>query len=111
MLREQVLAVIVAVRCSDNCMDMVSCGYAGLILLQGPHRILMVEFDQDDRALDAVIEHRVIRAAAAPAEPGFVQMFTDLLPSYSRITASSASFWELSSSEPRIPSGSSTRLS
>ena len=39
---------------------------------------LVVELDQDDRAVDAVVEDRVVAGAANPGEVGVIEMGLDL---------------------------------
>ena len=43
------------------------------------NRLLMIELDQDDRAVDAVVEHRVVGRAAGPGESRAIEMRVDLV--------------------------------
>ena len=60
MLSQEVFRVIVAIRCSHHYVDMLTRRLArhGARVSD---RILMVELDQDDRAMNAIVEHGVVR--------------------------------------------------
>ena len=72
MLRQQILAVIVAVRRSIHRMNMVSGGDAPLIQHQRADRILVIELNHDYRAVNPVIEHGVFLGGTDPGEKGIV---------------------------------------
>src|SRR5262245_36915140 len=68
MLPQQVLSVVISIRCSDDRVDVlpIHLSRVGGEAAQS-HRQLVIEFDQDRRALDSVIED-VVRPR--PADPG-----------------------------------------
>ena len=70
MLTQQVLAVVVAVWRSHQGMDVV----ARRLIVVDRDAALVVELDQDHRAVDAVIERAGRIAVSHPGEPGLVQM-------------------------------------
>ena len=79
MLRQQILAVIVAVRRSNHRMNMVSGGDASLIQHERADRILVIELNHDYRAVNPVIEYSVILGGTDPGKEGIVQMSRDFL--------------------------------
>ena len=79
MLRQQILAVIVAVRRSNHRMNMVSGWDAPLIEHQRADWILVIELNHDYRAVDTVIENGVVIGGTDPGEKGVVQMGSDFL--------------------------------
>ena len=60
VLREQVLAVVVAIRRAHHSVYVVPCRCSRSIFIQSPDGILVVELDQNDGAVDAIVEHRII---------------------------------------------------
>ena len=72
MLRQQILAVIVAVRRSNHRMDMVSGGDAPLIQHQRADRILVIELNHDYRTVNPVIEYGVCLGGTDPGKKGVV---------------------------------------
>ena len=74
MLPQQILAVIVAVRRPDDGVDvlLVRARRGGEVAEVG--RVLMVELDQDHRAVDAVIEDAAGIGFADPREVGAIDV-------------------------------------
>ena len=79
MLRQQVLAVVVAVWRSNHRMNMVSGGDAPLIKHERADGVLVIELNHDYRAMNPVIEYGVILGGTDPGEEGIVQMSRDFL--------------------------------
>lgn len=69
------LAVISRVRCPHNSMRMV----LGWLLVCQKDSRMMVEFHQDNRALDPEVERVIIVEATNPAKVCLVKMLLDLL--------------------------------
>ena len=59
-------------------MDVLADRRAALDQVPDAHGPLVVELDQDDRAVDAVVEDRVVARAADPGETGLVEVRLDL---------------------------------
>ena len=76
VLFQQVFAVVVAVGCSDDCVDVVASWCSRPF--EGDWA-LVVEFDQHDRAVNSVIEDAVFARSADPCEVGFVQVRFDFV--------------------------------
>ena len=75
VLAEQVAAVVVAVGRADDRVDVVP--RRGVVVEHDP--ALVVELDEEDRAVQAVVEDVVLAEAAPPGEPGVGQVPGDLL--------------------------------
>ena len=82
MLRQQVLAIVIPVRRSNDSMDMVSSWCARCIYLRCAHRILMVELDQNYRAMYSIVEDCVVFCVSNPGKVGLSNMLTYLVHSY-----------------------------
>ena len=74
VLAEEVGAIVVAVRGADHGVDVVAGGSFGAAERD---RALVVEFDEDDRAVDAVVKDAVGFGGADPAEGGSVEVGAD----------------------------------
>ena len=79
VLAQQILAIVIAVGRPDHGMNVIARRLAGLIFHQGAHRVLMIEFDQDYRTVNAVVEHRIVVHRADPGKVGFIQVLADSL--------------------------------
>jgi hypothetical protein len=79
MLAQKIFAVIVAVRRAHYDVDMI---LIGLLVLAERDAPLMVELDDDHRALDAIIKNAVVLHAAHPAKVGISQMALYFFHSY-----------------------------
>ena len=88
MLRQQVLAVIITVRCSNHSMNMVPGWGARCIFLTRTHRILMIEFDKDYGAVNSVIKNRIVFCRADPGEIGIVDMLANFIHGHLRVRIS-----------------------
>lgn len=60
VLREQILAVVIAIRRAHDDMDMVAGRDARGMDRPGSDGDLMIEFYEDDWRMDAIIEHGVV---------------------------------------------------
>src|SRR5262249_28750297 len=86
VLAQQVFPVVVAIRRANYCVNVLPirliavCGKLSEVC-----RTLMVELDQDHRAVDAVVEDTVWRRSADPGEPGVGEMALYFFHSYSRM--------------------------
>src|SRR2546428_14045204 len=74
MLAKEIFAVVVAVRRANDGMNVAT---GGLVVGERDPG-LVVELDQDDRAVDAVVEDAVLLAAAHPGEVGLLQVLLHL---------------------------------
>ena len=80
---QKIFAVVVAVRCAHDNMDMVAVMFFELWKrLAG----LMIEFDDEDRAMNAVIEDALLLDSAAPGEMGVMKMQQDFVHLHSGVT-------------------------
>src|SRR5215813_3130360 len=86
VLSEQILAVVVAVGRADDRVDMIA---RGLVVVERD-AALVIELDQDDRAVDAVVVDAVLRHAADPREAGLVQVPRDLFAAHSSVAGTDA---------------------
>src|SRR5919201_1207077 len=75
VLAEQILAVIVPVRRPHQRMDVI----AGRLVVVERHPVQMIELDQDDWALNPIIEDAVVVDAADPYEVGLGDMLGHLI--------------------------------
>jgi len=87
VLAEEVGAIVVAVRGADHGVDVVAGGSFGAAQRD---RALVVEFDEDDRALDAIIEDAVRFGGADPAEGRAIEMSADFGHFHASMTAAHA---------------------
>src|SRR5438445_7475346 len=78
VLAQQILAVVVAVRRADHRVDVLT---RGRIVVER-HPALVIELDQDDRAVDAIVEDAVLLDAADPGEARLGQVARDLVASH-----------------------------
>ena len=76
VLAQKIFAVVVAVRCAHDDMDMVAVMF---FELRKRLARLVIEFDDDDRAMNAVIEDAVLFDAAAPGEMGLMNVAQDFV--------------------------------
>ena len=74
VLTQQVLAIVVAIRRAHDRVDVLPSGHARRQLTQHTDGPLVVELDQDDGALNPVVEHGVRVASADPCEVRIVQV-------------------------------------
>ena len=80
VLPKQIGAVVAAIRGAHDGVHVMSAGD----LVVEHHAGMMVEFDEDHRAVHPVVERRLIVEAAVPREPCFVEVRDDLLASSPR---------------------------
>jgi len=75
VLPQQVLAVVISIRCSYNAMNVLLSRLHGVSgKLFQVCRQLVIKFDQDHRALNAVIKRAVRLSATDPSEPSLVEV-------------------------------------
>src|SRR4030095_7280985 len=72
VLPQQVLAVVVAIRCSDHGVDMRRVRDTRSHQVAKRDRLLMVELDEDDGTVDAVVEDVPRFGIADPCQPGAI---------------------------------------
>ena len=75
MLAKQILAVIIAIGCPDDNVDVFSGGLPWIG--DKPRQIggsLVIEFDQNNRAVDPVIVDAVRLGSADPGETGSIEI-------------------------------------
>ena len=86
MLAQKILPVVVTVGRAHHAVDVLACGLIAILShgreVRGP---LVVELNQNHRAVDAiVIDARLIRAAH-PGEPGVVEVPLHFVHSHARM--------------------------
>ena len=74
VLAKKIFAIVIAVGGTDDGVNVVTGWDTGPV---DRDRLLVIELDQDDGALDAIIKHAVLARATDPGEPGLVQVFPD----------------------------------
>jgi hypothetical protein len=79
VLAQKIFAVVVAVWGAHDYMDVI---FVRLFVLPERNAPLMVELNDDDRTLDAIVKHTVVIHAAHPAKVGIPQMALHFLHSY-----------------------------
>ena len=72
MLPEQVVAVVIAIGGADDDVDVLANGAAVGVVLAHADGPLVIEFDENDGAVDAVVENGVVAGVADPGEVGAV---------------------------------------
>ena len=85
VLSQQVLAVVVAIRRADDGVDVLDVRNARGHQVAKRDRLLMIELDEDDRAVDAVIEHAAGLGVADPGQPRAVQKSSHLVHLHPRM--------------------------
>ena len=80
VLAKEVGAVVAAVRGAHDGVHVMSAGH----LVVEHHAGMMVELDEDHRAVHPVVERRLVVEAAVPREPCLVEVGDDLLASSRR---------------------------
>ena len=74
VLAEQILAVVVAVRGAHHGVDVLTVRRFGICRkVAQADRLLMIEFNQNHRAVDAVVEDTVRFNAPNPGKPGIAR--------------------------------------
>src|SRR5215207_6902981 len=73
VLSEKILAVVVAIRSPDHGVDVLDVRNAWSHQVAKGNRLLMIELDENDRAVDAVIEDAAGLRVADPGHPRAVQ--------------------------------------
>ena len=74
VLAEQILAIVIAVWCPDNRMNVAARRFTSWSFKR--NRPLVIEFDENDRAMNSIVENRVRIHLAYPCKIGLVQMNT-----------------------------------
>lgn len=72
VLTQEVFAVVIAIGGPDNGVDVLTVGLAAGDEMSHSHGALMIEFDEEDRAVDPVIENSLIVRGANPGKVRFV---------------------------------------
>ena len=85
VLPQQILAVVVAVRRPDHRVDVLGVRHVRIHQVAQRHRPLMIELDQHDRTVDAVVEHAARFGVADPREPRAVQECAHLVHLHPRV--------------------------
>ena len=88
MLAQKIFAVVIAVRRAHDYVDVI---FVGLFVLAERNAPLVVELNDNDRALDSIIKNTVVIHAAHPAKVGVPQVALHFLyPHLGMIRASPA---------------------
>ena len=87
MLAQEILAVVVAIGSADDHVDVIP---VRLLVLRERLTPLVVELNDDDGAMDTVVEHAVFFYAAHPGKVGLLEMSLHLFHFYSSMTWSDA---------------------
>ena len=99
MLAQQVFSVVVAVGGTNNDMDVI---FVRLFVLAERNASLVVEFNDDDRTLDAIIKNTVVFYTAHPAKMSISQVPLHFLPSYSRMIRPRPSHVQLDQAKQKV---------
>jgi uncharacterized membrane protein len=99
MLAQEVFAVIVAVRRADDYMDVI---FIGLLVLAKRNAPLVIELDDNHRALNAIIKNAVIFHTAHPAKMSIAQVPLHFLHSYSRMIRAHPSDMQLDQAKQKV---------
>src|SRR5207245_4917921 len=91
VLAQQILAVVVSVWGPDHGVNVIP---RWLVVVEG-YAVQMIELDQDDRAVDPVVEGAVILDATHPHEVGVGEMSRHLRHFHASMSVSHASGVEL----------------
>ena len=92
MLTQKVFAVVVTVGRAHHYMDVI---FIGLLVLAKRNSPLVVELNDNHRALDSIVENTVVVHAAHPAKVGIPQLLPYFLHSYLSMVRSHASDMKL----------------
>ena len=92
VLTQKVFAVVVAVGRAHHYMDVI---FIGLLVLAKRDAPLVVELNDDDRALNSIIKNAVVVHAAHPAKVSIPQVLRYFLHSPPSMIRSHASHMEL----------------
>src|SRR5262245_30044568 len=79
VLAQEIFAVVVAVGGAQDDMDVI---FVRLFVLAERNASLMVELNDDHRALDAIVENTVVVHAAHPTKVSIAQVLLYFLHSY-----------------------------
>jgi hypothetical protein len=89
MLPQEVFSVIVTIRGSGHYVNMLSCRHirreSGI-----SDRPLVIELDQNDRAMNAIVKHCVICRLTDPGEIGIVQVLQYFFHTHLRLVLTNA---------------------
>jgi len=86
VLSQQVLPIIVPIWCAHHAMNMLPRRHIGVFReLRQVCRPLVVEFNQNYRALNPVVEHTVILHSADPCKPGVLDVLLHFAHLYPRV--------------------------
>ena len=77
MLPQQILAVVIAVGSTNDDVHVLADGAAVGVVLAHANRTLVIEFDENDGAVDAVVEDGIVAGIANPGEMGAVEVGFD----------------------------------
>ena len=99
MLAQEIFAVVVAIGSADDDMDVVPIR---LLVLRECLTPLVVELNDDDGAMDPVVEHAVLFHAAHPGKVGLAEMPLHLLHLYFSVTWPDAADMNLNQAEQKV---------
>ena len=74
VLSQQILTIVVSVGGADDDVDVLVDGTPVGIVLSHADGGLVVEFDKNDRAVDAVVENGVLAGVADPGKMGAIEV-------------------------------------
>ena len=75
VLFEQIFPIVISIRRPDGGVDVILCRDATSAQCDGA---LVIKLDEDNRAVDTVVEHRVGIHFTDPGKASFIEMFFDL---------------------------------
>ena len=79
MLPEQILAVVVSIGGADDDVHVSVNGSSVRIVLAHADGTLVIEFDENDGAMDAVVENGIVAGIANPGEASAVEVGFDFV--------------------------------
>ena len=92
VLAQKIFAVVIAVWGAHHYMDVISIGLLVLAKRDAP---LVVELNDNHRAVDSIVENTVVVHAAHPAKVSIAQVLLDFLHSHPSMIRSHASDMKL----------------
>jgi hypothetical protein len=99
VLAQEILAVVVAIGSADDHVNVIP---VRLLVLRERLTPLVVELNDDDGAMDTVLEHAVFFYAAHPGKVGLLEMSLHLFHFYSSMTWSDAADMNLNQAEQKV---------
>ena len=99
VLTQKIFAVVVAIGRAHHYVDVI---FVGLLVLAKRNAPLVVELNDNDRALDSIIKNTVVAHAAHPAKVSIPQILLYFLHSHPSMIRSHASNVQLKQTKQQV---------